>query len=368
MNYILEYNGTNLTSFLNYLERNKISISKLNKDKNNVYRFQMSPKDYKTLRKTNKVFKVNVVKYGGLKRIAELMLKRVGLLAGIVAIVIMVVVSSKFTLSLKVVGNKNIDQSEIKEALQNYGYKFGGINSCNLKDIEKYLLENVEGLSLVSVAKRGNVLVVNVVEKEKNKLSTEPFIAPYNMVVKSIKLISGTLNCGVNDVVKKGDVIVENYVINSLGERIKIAAQAEVVADVYFCGNVNVDKNTEKTIKTGNKLVFSNISFFKQNTPLYDNNYNFFDINITHNALSNNMFLPIYKNTVEIYELEKQIETIYIDDNLKEKYFNESKQKAFSIVPNNVTINNEINKFVETDDKYIFQTYLEGELKFTNEN
>jgi len=366
MNYKLLYKGKSFVSLLNFLEREKISAFNI-KTNNNCTEFDVSPKDCKRLKQKNKIFKLEVKKTGGLRNFAETLLKRIGLVAGLVVVITFSIFTSKISLRLQLSGNNKIEESVILAALKNYGYEFGKTTTFNKDEMEKYLLDNVEGLSLVSVSKKGNVLLVNVVEKTTQDEIGQPFYAPYNMVIKDVKLISGTLLVKKDDIVKKGDLLVDNYVIGSDGERITIPAEAEIVAEVYFCGSVSVNKVSTIYEKTGKKYTKNSISFFKPNTPLYDNNYAHFDINISHNVIFNNMFLPIYINKVEIYELcEKEI--VFDYDNDKDKYFQQSLKNAYDNVPSGVIINNEISQVTECSDKYIFQTYLKAEMKIKNEN
>lgn len=366
MDYKLRYSGKNFLSFLNFLERFDLSAYKIKYDKD-VVTFEMSAKDYKILKNKNKVFKISVLKVGGIKRIFHLFFNRIGLVVGLLAVILLTIIFNKIAFDVKVVGNNNIGASEIKNAIINYGYQFGKSTHFDKDKMERYLLENVEGLSLVSVAKKGNSLVVSVVEKSEQLNESFPFYAPYNMVVKNINLISGTAVVKSGDVVKKGDVLVENYTINADGDKIEIEANALIDADIFFCDNIVVKKEEEIFEKTGNKLTFSTVSFFKAKTPFYGIKYAFYDINMSNTPLSNGMLLPLYYNKVEIVELKKVLKSFDYDKD-SEKYFEQSKKNAYQLVPSGVIINDEICRVTECNDKYIFQTYLKSEMRFSNDN
>mgnify|MGYP004507861101 CR=1 FL=1 len=366
MDYRILYKGKSFVSLLNFLEREKISAYNI-KTSDDCTEFDVSSKDYKRLKQKNKIFKLEIKRVGGIKNIAQTFLKRIGLIAGIVVVIVFSVFTSRVSLRLQLSGNSKIDEITILSALKNYGYVLGKSTTFNKDEMEKYLLDNVEGLSLVSVSKKGNVLLINVVEKTTQDETGQPFYAPYNMIIKDVKLISGTLLVKKDDIVKKGDIIVDNYVIGADGERITIPAEAEITAEVYFCGSVSVNKVSTILEKTGKKYTKNSISFFKPDTPLYDNKYAHFDINISHSPIFNNMFLPIYVNKVVIYEMSEK-EIIFDYDNDKDKYFQQSLKNAYDNVPSGVIINNEISQVTECSDKYIFQTYLKAEMKITNEN
>ena len=74
--------------------------------------------------------------------------------------------------------------------------------------------------------KKGKIVnefeIINAIEKENNCDVYNAFYSPYNMVIKEIKLISGTLNVDKNSVagmvgIKNGDIIyqVDDTKINS---------------------------------------------------------------------------------------------------------------------------------------------------------
>lgn len=366
MDYLLKYNGRNFVNFLNYIKRNNISIKNINQKEDSV-EFKISPQSFKKLIKINKIFKLEVVKQGGLKGVCKTILKRIGVLIGVVIILFWSMSTSQLTLKLKVIGNENISEDVIRNAIEKYGYVIGKSKQFNKEEMEKYLLENIEEISMVSVAKSGNVLLVNIVEKAENLILTEPYYSPYNMVIKDIELVSGTLAVKKGDIVKKGDVLVYDYIINSSGEKISVSANANICADVYFSSNIVVSKISKILVKTGNKISKNSISFFKPQMPHCDNIYSLYDKNATHNVINMYMFLPIYYNKIEYYEMVEK-EEVFDYENNKEKLLKETIKNAYTFVPKGVIINNEISEVNECSDKYIFQAYLISEMRLINDN
>ena len=64
---------------------------------------------------------------------------------------------------INVVGGKDYD-NEIKKQIYNFGIRIGKINNFKTQELEKYLLENMPQLSLVSVQVKGNSIIVNAYE------------------------------------------------------------------------------------------------------------------------------------------------------------------------------------------------------------
>jgi len=310
-------------------------------------------------------YKIDIIKHGGFKFLTNLLIRRVGVVVGILIVLGISLIVGNRTMNINVLGSSN--SSEIKQKIIDYGIEIGKVNKFNIQELEKYLLNNVSNLSLVSIKTKGNAIIVNVVEKEESKTKFQPFYAPYNMVIKEIELISGTLNVGKDSVVRKGKVLVEPYTINSNGERIEVEAKANIVADVWFCGSITQDKEIIKYNRTGNKKVCSKVFYGNDKKNNFSSPYvNFETENINCN-LTNKYFLPIFIQKTIFYETEKVIESFNFEEN-KTRLLEESKQKAYEILPNNVIINETIENITELDKKYIFQTYLKTTMEITNEN
>ena len=359
--YRLKYSGLNCINFLNFLVKNGVEIYEVYEN-NKEINFQIDSYNYKKLKSIKNPFKVKVVKEGGVRNIISAIAKRVGVIVGVILILSFQLVVGDKVLYIKVQG---ANSEKVKEAIVDYGVK--KISTLNKEDLEKYLLDSVDNLSLVSVKTSGNAIIVNALEKEIAIKEYEDFYAPYNMVINSVELISGTLCVGKNDVVKKGDILVEAYSISSNGERISVPAKAKIIADVWFCGSESANKETVCYEKTNNKKVYFNLSFFKSKNINIVSPYKDFVTESINICVTNNYFLPIFLNKRIFYETQKNIEYFNFDEN-KNEYFEKSKQKAYDILPNNVIINEAVQRVTELNDRYIFQTYLKSTMEITNEN
>lgn len=364
--YKLRYRGLNFSNFLNTIIKNNLRINDINRVNPKECTFSMCSCDFKKYLKLKLPYKIEIVKHGGFRYLCRLCLKRIGVFVGIFIIFISSLIIGNRTMYIDVLGSSN--ETEIKQKLVDYGIELGKSNNINIEEVEKYLLNNVSNLSLVSVKTQGNAIIVNVVEKKVENVNFQPFYAPYNMVIKEVKLISGTLNVSKNSVVKKGGVLVEPYAINSNGERILVEAKADIVADVWFCGSETKYKEIVSYEKTGEKKVYSKISFGKScKTFNYNSPYENYETETFSNNITSGYFLPIYINKVIYYETEKKVEDFDYENN-KTMLLEKSKQKAYDILPNNVIINEIVQNVAELEDKYIFQTYLKTEMEITNEN
>jgi len=360
--YRLKYAGLNCVGFLNFLVKNNIEIYDVC-ESNREVNFLIDGYNYKKLKSKKNPFKLKIVKSGGIKNVINIILKRVGIVVGVILIIASQLVIGDKILYIKVQGSTNSEK--VKDVIYDYGIR--NVSTLNKEALEKYLLDNINNLSLVSVKTSGNAVIVNVMEKETISKEYDNFYSSYNMVVKQIVLISGTSCVKENDVVKKGDILVEAYSISSNGERISVPAKAKITADVWFCGSESVDKELITYEKTNNKKVYTNISFLKKRNITTVSPYSNF-VTETHNInITNNYFLPIFLNEIIFYETQKNVKYFDFEES-KNEYFEKSKEKAYDILPNNVIIDETIQNVTELEDRYVFQTYLKSTMEIVNEN
>lgn len=360
--YKVQYSGLNCSSFINYLIKNDIEIESVEKGVKDLS-FSIDYYNYRKLKKCKSPYRIKIIKDGGIKSIFNTILKRIGILIGIVVVVVAQLVMGDRVVYINVLGGSN--QQQIKDAINEYGVK--NISSLDKEDLEKYLVEKLNNLSLVSVKTSGNAIIVNVFEKDDSNEEYEHFYAPYNMVINSIELISGTVCINNNNVVKKGDVLVEAYTISANGDKISVPAKAKITADVWFCGSEIAYKESVVYEKTGNKKEYSDLSFKTAKGGDYVSPYDSFVVETYSVNLTNGYFLPLFLNKTIYYETTKVVK-VFDFEKTKAELFEKSKQKAYDILPNNVTINEEIQRVSELDDRYIFQTYLKSTMEIKNED
>ena len=364
-NYIIRYEGLNFTNFMNFLIKNNIEIYDVKMINIKNIEFKISRFNYKKLRKINTVFKLILVKDFSIKMLLKNTFKRFGLVCGCVIIFVLNLLAYYSSEIIKVVGD-TLYANEIIDAVNEYN-KANENTKFNNVEIEKYLVENIDNISLVSVKKQGNIILISVIDKKESAVNYEPLYAPYNMIINDIELISGTLLVSKNDVIKKGDIIIDSYSISSTGERILVPAKANITADVWFCGSEVIMKENIIYNKTGNKKEYFNVCFNKveyidKMSPYKDYVSETKIINV-----ANKYFLPIYliKNTY--YETQKIIEKFNYEKE-KNNCLEKSKQKAYTNLPKNVTIQEMKQSVSELSDRYIFQTYLKTTMEINNED
>ena len=282
----------------------------------------------KTLLKNN--VKIEKVRKMGFLNILFNFFSNFSLIFASIFFVIFLIISNQFVWRYKVFGNEVFSEKEIVTFLkEDFSNKKNKIDS---KEVEKRLLEKFDGLSFVSCIIRGQTLVVNVKEKllpEEMYGEFAPIKASADAKISSINLVSGTLKVKVGDFVKKGDVLVEPFVIDSSGNKRQVEASAEIFGEVYDIGTASHFEKLVFTERTGRVAVKNDITLF--GLKIYDYHESF-DFKMCEEKtddfhLINGILLPFKMTKTYVYELvEKTIESNF--DDVKDEYIEKAHQNA----------------------------------------
>lgn len=357
----LEITGYNLNNLLNVCIKENIELQDIVKLSPQQMEVKLSDKNLKKFNKLNIDNYEIKVKYPSLfQRFLHFLIYRIGLIAGIVASIVLILVMQNRLININIYGLDNINREEIIEKVNEFGIKKFSQMNFNCEDLEKYLMKNFD-LSFVSIITKGNTLIINAKE-ELPDISKDylPITADYNMIIKDIRVYSGTCCVKNGDIVFEGDVIVEPYEIIN-GERINITPCAEIQGEVYFCSSYEFREKKEICARTGDYQVID-IEYYLGKYKLYGNKYDCkysdYDIEIDDKMITN-YFLPIHiKKTIaykkETVELEKDFEEE------KEEIIDKLKKEAYSKVPDYLHVEGEDIKINSTNYGNIVTIYLKS--------
>ena len=253
-----------------------------------------------------------------------------GLIASILLCTLFYAFQYNFILKINVFGVKNAEKSEISEFVEkNIGNRFK--KNIDTKDIEFMIKENFDSVSSVSVAIVGQALVINInpsVIPDEMK-EGDALVSTFDGLITDIDLIQGTLAVKIGDIVKKGDVLVYPYIIDSQGEIRSVVPKANIYADIWLKGEeVHYDYYIKKT-KTGRKLTqnyiyLSNILLYSSNRVILFEDY------VTEErwtTISKNNILPLRRKSVCYYEIETK-EILQEFEGVKDEKISKAKEKA----------------------------------------
>ena len=339
--------GYNFEKLLNNLIKNEIKLKKIKKLDDNILEFYLYKNNNKIIK--NNINKLNIKiineKNFGFLFFLKNIFFRVGLVSAIIISIILLFLSQMFVFKIEVYGNEKITKQEIISCLKELGVNtFTSKNSINTFELEKNISEKIPSISLVSVMTKGTSLIINLQEKVindeyQNVGLFEPLKANLSGRIKSIKLIQGTLNCKVGDLVKENDILVYPYIIDSSGNKKSVKAEAEIVAEVWYESRITHYDECVKTYETGKTIEKNNLYFLDM--PIYvdkkDVKFNQYETKISYTYLSS-FLIPIKIEKILYIETASKTEKVPFED-VKESLINEVKNQVYQKVENKSVIN-----------------------------
>lgn len=364
----IKYEGLNWEWFQNQVLLLGVTIYNLDrKDYKNIT-FHLSSKDYKTITKCEKLknCKLQIIEWSGFQKLKHHFISRLGVCIGILVMIISIISISRITLSFNIYGLENMEKGIVENKLYEFGIRKGKTNNFQNEELEKYLLSSIPNISMVSVMKKGNAICINIKEK-KDKIDEifENLTTPYNIVIKSINVVSGTALYKEGDVVSAGKPIVGAYTIID-GRKTNCKVVATIEAQAWWTNSLKFETKKVVQQRTGKKLSSTQVLWNdkvilgSEKQPKFSM-YEFVEenSNITCN------FLPLRINRKTYYET-KEIEVLQNFEESKDILLHESRLMAYNKVPTYINITNEEQKIISQNDFIYVNTYLTADVEIKN--
>jgi sporulation protein YqfD len=368
----VKLSGVNLNRIYKECASKNIKLFNIDrKDYKNIV-FDVEKKNIPILKEIAKVqnFEFEIMKTYGFVKVISFLSKRIGLCIGAIAFLFLIIFNSFFIWNIKIYGLENISSGEIISVLNQCGIKSGTMFfGADFEDIEEKLLDNVEDISLCSIIKKGSTIIVNIKEKLSSDELTDStnqtdIVANQNMTIKSISVVQGTAQKKVGDSVKKGEVIVAGYFVDTSGNSVPCKANAQITATVWFTETETYQKQKEVLTKTGKKIVSSHLEFLGMNFAVKNNQNTFecFEEETTTSQIFKNNLLPFNLVTTTYYEATKEI----VSQNFsaeKDTIIQNLEQKAIQKVPVNLVVSKTFSTVVENENDFVITSYAEVDIE-----
>lgn len=337
----------NLTKFQIYgLNQEKIlvEISKsvnlfdINRKSKNETEFKCSYFDHKKVSKILKGTQLKVVSvtHEGIAPKISKCLTSWGAICAVVLCFVFYGISSQFVLQYDVLGVDKLDRDAIVSVVkQNFSNK---ISQIDTDDVENKLIDSFTEISFASCMIRGQTLVINIKEKLlPNEMygDFQPIYAQKDGKITEIDLVSGTLKVKVGDYVKKGDVLVEPFTLDTSGNLKKVEAKANITGEVYHEGTAEHCETYVEVKRTGRVAVRNDVMLFGLKIYHFEEKHDFemFETEEEEYSLIKNLVLPFKVKKTLIYELEKN-EIISKFEDVEQEFVAKAKAKALEKVGN----------------------------------
>lgn len=323
--------GLNQEKILNEISKST-QLTEIERHSKNETSFKCSYFEYKTTEKILKSKNIDIkeIKHQGPAYALKKIICSYGLICAMVLFSVFYFVQNQFILQYEINGNAKLPSSSIVGFLK--GNYSSNKNHIDTKEVEISLVENFKEISFASCIIKGQTLVVNLKEKllpDEMYGEFKPLVSQKDAKITEIDLISGTLAVKVGDIVRKGDILVEPYTVDTSGNIKKVEAKAEIKAEVYNEGTVDHYETFIEVKRTGKMVEQNDITLFGLKIYSFkdDMDFKMYEVEYEDLNLVKNLFLPFKMRKIKYYELQERIVETKFDD-VKDDYIEKAREKA----------------------------------------
>jgi similar to stage IV sporulation protein len=200
--------------------------------------------------------------------------RRYGVLAGVIAAILMVFFLSNITMRINIYGNETMSDAEVLSVLGDAGIRIGSyLPNISLARVEREIVSNVEGVAWAGIKRSGPIVSVEISEMTK-----KPEITPTNMpcnvisakncqIVKINSVPMGMLVPMLYDTVKEGDILVSGVITGKLANTYYVHAMGDITG--RYTERITFNESfTHRTVDYGSKFTRRSLWLFGLKLPL----------------------------------------------------------------------------------------------------
>lgn len=204
--------GDQLARFLNLILQDGVVVYHTQKSERGM-RAQIKLADFRRLRRAARQThtRVHIMAKYGWPFIAARWWRRKGLLTGIAIIGLVLTVLSQLVLSISVLGNHNVLETEVLERAEKLGLKTWTYSKdLDLNQIAKALQEQLPDAAWIGVERNGTEVLIKISEKIRPSIPKEAgnLVARQAGIVKEIMVIQGIPQVHEGETVRAGQVLI----------------------------------------------------------------------------------------------------------------------------------------------------------------
>lgn len=334
--------------------KNKVLVSTIEEGvykkliSNNIYFSNYTVKDnkvtfiinYEDLDLLEEIVNIEVIKYYGLVGIKIFLKKHYILLTSFILSYIIIIILSNVIFKVEIVTNNQVLKDNITYYLNYYGivkYKFVKSNKYIENVKEKILLENKDSIEWISINREGVKYVVNVTPRViSNRVSVDKpsdIVSKKDALIKYLVVTGGSSVKEVNDVVKKGEVIISGNVVKFDEVVGTTRSKGKVFGEVWYTVNISIPFKHVIYEKTGETINHIYLNIFGHKFTLIGHYITNNSINEVSTLVDKPyLFFKLMKESKELYN--------YKEVNLNsESAFKEALERADKSISNKLDTN-----------------------------
>jgi len=343
--------GYNIDNLLKSLYLRKVTLQNVVRPSHDKVSFEIQDKDIKKVKRLITNFKIQQYPTK-IKRLPKLLLANIGVLIGVFVGVIFSICASAYTWQIQIYGTVELSTQDILTVLADNNIKTGKINLQSSEEIEEILMNNYDRIAQVSVIREGTAIIINLSEKlVYNETEYAPIIASQNGVIRSINLITGTINVKVGDYVNAGDILVFPFNVNTNGDKVSVEPMAEIVAEMYVVTKCEMKRIETVLVRTGKTMTEYQYRFMRLNlfSGKRKNSFALFETVVYNEYISD--LVPLMRTVTVYHELAKQeIQHDFATE--KDTLIAESVDQAHEALPNGEILSEKCTTTIVDDTMY----------------
>lgn len=302
----IKINGLNSGKILNALVDNGIFLKNIKQKSKNVT-FEINENSEEDLKLICKKFhkSYEIISKNNFVNLIKKTKYYCGFVVGVVLVAALIFSFnfSVYKVNIEVEGDGQFDLANIQRVLEDNGIAPGtNKTKINNRELEKLILQTQENVAGCVVSQSGGVLNVVIYPGVlKNEVSKDNIYSKYDAVIEDVQIYAGKSNLKKGDVVRKGDLLIEN----------NNGAAGKILAKIYYSDFIIYDENQFVRKFTGREITKNGIMIFNKNLAKPRQNIAFSEYLEENCAfcVSKNCFLPIYltKTTYREFEYESVV-------------------------------------------------------------
>ena len=301
--------GKNVHNYVKWLIRQRVNIINLNIIRHNQLILTIDYKDYKSLKKYSKTYKVTIIKkYGSLKLI-EMIKKNSFIIVPLILAIVFLYFLSNVIFSVDIVYNDKEIIEKMEKELKKYGiekYKLKKDYSYLTKIKDEILKNNKDTLEWLEIVEDGTKYIVKLVERktetEEKDYEYQSISTTKDAIITSIKASSGEKIKEINDYVKTDDIIVSGIITKPDGTNVYTKAKATVYGEVWYKIDIEYPYAYKEERVTGKSKEVFVINFLNKKIPLFSYQ-KYKEFKVESNRIIENNILPIGLSKEKQYEV-----------------------------------------------------------------
>ena len=373
-NYVLGYvnikiEGFYIERFINICKSKGILLWNMKREKSSILYANIGINDFKIIKNIARTSNCNIKlnKKMGLPFVFNKYKKRKVFFILLLLVLVILLISSNYIWNIEIIGDSEINKSEIIEELKNKGLSIGiAKNKLDVKSVINDIRMEREDIAWMGIDIKGtNAIVEKVKTDEKPEIVKSDeycnIISEKSGIITKINVSNGTAKVKIGDIVKKGDVLVEGKLEGKYTDPIYVHATADIEIKTWYSIRKNFEYKQVIEQRTGNSETKYSIKINNLQINLYKvlskfENYDTINEN-KKLSLFSNFYLPVEIIKQENYE--KEYKTVqYSKEELKKKSINELEEE----------LNKQINDEKNILDRYVNikenNSYIDVELVY----